>query len=639
VAQPIFDKLRQRQRDALVAFVMHQHGFARMEQLYEYFLIDPGMEPVVQTSRIRLAIGSVQLFIQRCLLNLERQVHPSVINARQWEWMKRYRVWEANRKIFLFPENWLEPEFRDDKTHLFTELEGNLLQGDVSSDLVEDAFLNYLKKLDELARLDIVAMHIEDKADPALNTLHVIGRTYNEPKYFYRRYAHQVWTPWEPVTAEIEGDHLAPVVWRDRLYLFWVTFMDKTDENAQPGNKTANKKLDEVELSEMMEDLKVAGANKKVEMQLHWSEYLQGTWSNRASSEFVPVKKYDLMFYEQYNPQLGRYVTTHTRWGRVPVTVPITEDYKSVFIHVSKQSYENGEERGVFIHLGGVINQAFYLAGRNSIPEPAICESKPLMPYSKSGVHANRYSGSGALTVEFKQRSSIDGERPVDTVETPSILQEGGRYTLLPCDNNITLGSPEIASLVKPLFYQDNIHTLFIEPNVTEDTIEKWGGWVTHIQQAEQEWGRPDWWYELNVIAGMHQDTRPPDWHSPESILKIKTEVDWLINSGTGFLFEDALIGPSGRAKVAVLPPDEAVDAIARGGQFVDFHPGSGIAQGSIVVAVGRDALDRAGLMAAPGGLNVVGSGGFNSGLEQNYNAFTRSDLGAGNLGGRLIRQ
>jgi hypothetical protein len=70
------------------------------------------MEPVVQTSRIRLAISSVQLFIQRCLLNLEKQVHPSVINARQWEWMKRYRVWEANRKIFLYPENWLEPEFR-----------------------------------------------------------------------------------------------------------------------------------------------------------------------------------------------------------------------------------------------------------------------------------------------------------------------------------------------------------------------------------------------------------------------------------------------------------------------------------------------------------------------------------------------
>jgi SpoVK/Ycf46/Vps4 family AAA+-type ATPase len=27
-----------------------------------------------------------------------------------WEWSKRYRVWEANRKEFLYPENWLEPE-------------------------------------------------------------------------------------------------------------------------------------------------------------------------------------------------------------------------------------------------------------------------------------------------------------------------------------------------------------------------------------------------------------------------------------------------------------------------------------------------------------------------------------------------
>jgi hypothetical protein len=101
VAQPIFDKLRQRQRDALVAYIMQQARFDRIEQLYEYFLIDPAMEPVVQTSRIRLAIASVQLFVQRCLLNLEKDVHPTaIINAEHWEWMKRYRVWEANRKIF-----------------------------------------------------------------------------------------------------------------------------------------------------------------------------------------------------------------------------------------------------------------------------------------------------------------------------------------------------------------------------------------------------------------------------------------------------------------------------------------------------------------------------------------------------------
>ena len=30
----------------------------------------------------------------------------------EWEWPKRYRVWDANRKIFLYPVNWIEPELR-----------------------------------------------------------------------------------------------------------------------------------------------------------------------------------------------------------------------------------------------------------------------------------------------------------------------------------------------------------------------------------------------------------------------------------------------------------------------------------------------------------------------------------------------
>ena len=36
----------------------------------------------------------------------------STRTPRAWDWLKRYRVWEANRKVFLFPENWIEPELR-----------------------------------------------------------------------------------------------------------------------------------------------------------------------------------------------------------------------------------------------------------------------------------------------------------------------------------------------------------------------------------------------------------------------------------------------------------------------------------------------------------------------------------------------
>ena len=628
VAQPIFDKLRQRQRDALVSHVMHQHGFDRLEQLYEYFLIDPGMEPVVQTSRIRLAISSLQLFIQRDLLNLEMKVHPSTINAKQWEWMKRYRVWEANRKIFLFPENWLEPEFRDDKTHLFAELEGALLQGDVSNDLVEDAFLNYLKKLDELARLDIVAMHIEDNPDPARRILHVFGRTYSQPhKYFYRRYANQMWTPWEPVSAEIEGDHLAPVVWRDRLYLFWVTLMEKA---AQPNLAVT---------IDITKPITLPAVQKELEVQLHWSEYLQGNWSTRESGGVS-------------TPLTG--------------SIDDTFDPRSMFIHVTKEPYENGDERGVYIHLSDPIDQAFYLAGRNSIPEKSGYQSSPAMPYSYDGARANRYSGSGALSVEFKRRiTTEDGQPPVDSLETPDILRLGDRYTLLPCNNNLTAlgvseealqgaanlgavkaaiesGLGEIASLMKPVFYQDNRHTLFVEPNVTERTIEEWQEWVTRTPQPEPGWHIPDRWREIVVIPDI-----PRKWPIPEpgdpwrlaidrgSIINPVPDRDWLVNPGTAIKFGDVLVGPFGQ------PGIEIVAGLGAGaGQGpVNIHPGSVLADGSIVVLRDENTFSRSGLNATAGGLNVIGGPGFNSALEKNFNDMNRSGFGAGASGAGRVRR
>ena len=636
LAQPIFDKLRQRQRDALVSHVMHQRGFARMAQLYEYFLIDPGMEPVVQTSRIRLAIGSVQLFIQRCLLNLEANVPPAaLINAKQWEWMKRYRVWEANRKIFLFPENWLEPEFRDDKTHLFTELEGALLQGDVSNDLVEDAFLTYLRKLEELARLDIVAMHLEDKADPAQNTLHVIGRTHGEPhKYFYRRYAHQMWTPWEPVTAEIEGDHLAPVVWRDRLYLFWVTFLEKPTQTG--GEARTIKPGDSVS---------VAAAGSELEAHLHWSEYLQGEWTTRESGGLTPPDSQKLK--------------------------AISVDPRKVFIHVSKESYENGEERGVYVHLGWPFSQAFYLASRNSIPEKATFSVAPANPYSASTVNATQYAGSGRFKVTFNSKITTGQSGSSPSPETPSILdQNGGSYTILPCDNDITLGAPdvasiaasdpaavkaaiesglaEIASLMKPLFYQDNRHTLFVEPNVAERTVEEWQEWVTRTPQPEPGWIDPDWWKEIPVkpeIPWKWPLPTPgdPPWFDPidpASLVKVRPGEDWLVNPATALVFDGELVGPVGRLDATVLPATDLGAALAVGGSTVDVHSGSSIGSGATSVLLGTGSVEQAGLKRVQGGLNVIGGAGLNSTLVQNVDALARSGfhataigLGAGRFG------
>lgn len=355
IAQSIFDKLRQRKRDALTAYIMHKEGFERIEQLYEYFLIDPGMEPVVQTSRIRLAISSVQLFIQRSLLNLEKKVNPTAINSKHWQWMKRYRVWEANRNIFLFPENWLEPEFRDDKTHLFQELEGALLQGDVSNDLVEDAFFKYLKKLEELASLDIVTMYCEEKS----NILHVIGRTFSLPhKYFYRRYSNHIWTPWEPITAEIEGDHVAAVIFRERLHIFWLTFFEKAKEDTSGQPKFI--KIDNIQIDTFV--------NKEVEVQLNWSEYFQGQWTTRESGGFGNPVRADV----------GR--------GLKPY---------QVFIFITRN-----EDGSILINLDS-LNKAFRVVSKNNPPEPVTSVGHQNPPYNVMHDQPTRYKGSNTLQVTY----------------------------------------------------------------------------------------------------------------------------------------------------------------------------------------------------------------------------------------------
>jgi type I restriction enzyme R subunit len=33
----------------------------------------------------------------------------------KWEWMKKYRVWDANQKEFVYPENWIDPDPQKDK--------------------------------------------------------------------------------------------------------------------------------------------------------------------------------------------------------------------------------------------------------------------------------------------------------------------------------------------------------------------------------------------------------------------------------------------------------------------------------------------------------------------------------------------
>jgi hypothetical protein len=283
--QPLNDTMRILQRDALVAYILHHMRgnpdtahIDTPDKLFEYFLMDVQMEPCMQTSRIRHALSSVQLFIERCLMNLETRVSPASINAAQWTWMKRYRVWEANRKVFLWPENWLEPELRDDKSPFFKEIESELLQSDITEDSATTALLNYLAKLEEVAKLEPCGMHYVEPTATQGEVIHLVARTAGaHRKYYYRRYEFGYWTPWEQIKLDIEDNPVIPVVWNDRLLLFWLRLLKK-------GPDTANKPAAGDLIALKIENLPGAPM-VTVQGVLCWSEFYNGKWQPTKTSD------------------------------------------------------------------------------------------------------------------------------------------------------------------------------------------------------------------------------------------------------------------------------------------------------------------------------------------------------------------
>lgn len=241
--EPLADRIRSKKRDALSAFAIWNldsnwpGGVAPMENLrdlYAYLLIDVEMTSCAKTSRIAQGIASLQLYIQRCQMNLELGIKPERVPAKQWEWMINYRVWEANRKVFLYPENYIEPELRDDKSPIFKELEDELLQSEVNTQAAEKAYRNYMNKFSELANLKTAGGY----HDTGTDTLYLFGHTNTQPYiYYYRTYEkHTTWTPWVKVNLNIKSEYVSPIFAFNRLFVFWVELSTTKESAIKAGN-------------------------------------------------------------------------------------------------------------------------------------------------------------------------------------------------------------------------------------------------------------------------------------------------------------------------------------------------------------------------------------------------------------------
>jgi hypothetical protein len=229
----------------------------KCSHLYHYYLLDVQLEGCARTSRVAAAIDSLQLYVNRCRMNLEEtppghpdpvHVRPEAVTDSEWAWRQHYRFWEASRKIFLYPENYLEPEIRDDKTPLFKTLENELLAKEVTEETILEAYGRYLRGFDEVAHLAIGGSYHEKDDEARRDVLHLLGVTADEPPaWYYRRVenAHYgvsdwglatVWGAWVPIDVQIPVRKVAPIVHQGQLYLFWVRYTTRSLNEVRDGN-------------------------------------------------------------------------------------------------------------------------------------------------------------------------------------------------------------------------------------------------------------------------------------------------------------------------------------------------------------------------------------------------------------------
>jgi len=309
---PLNNTIRENSKNALINYLLVQpeikvaNNITDADGLFEFFLIDVQMSSCLQTSRIKQAISTVQLYIQRCLLGLEPDVPP--IDRDRWATMETQPLYVARKTVFLYPENWLDPSLRDDKTFLYQTLEGSLLQNDVTDQNTTDAMKNYLFSLDGIANLVGVGLYFDNQSA----TVHIFSRTRAPPYfYYYRTYSAQIWSPWEQMQIDIPsynidsangktiavGTYLCPFIYNSRLFIAFPSIMQKVQPNPQStGQNYTQFGTDTV------------GASAPIqywETKLCWSEYRNGKWTQKqmtggALYDDITVANYTLPDLSQY---------------------------------------------------------------------------------------------------------------------------------------------------------------------------------------------------------------------------------------------------------------------------------------------------------------------------------------------------
>ncbi|KAI1293914.1 hypothetical protein F5Y03DRAFT_411206 [Xylaria venustula] len=305
----IQDNLRNKRRKALIQYLLQHRAMKARNildegDLFEFFLIDVQMSSGLETTRIQQAISTIQLFVHRCLFGGEAGVEAHLISQDRWSWMKRYSTWEANRRVFLYPETYADPTMRDSKTEIFRSVvEEAAMQNTLDDEVVRKIIRGYVYAADEVANLRIEAVYYDPEyfeskmSNQGQGVYHLFARTRNAPyAYFYRSMEHikrgqstpsSVWTSWRRMPIDITsheadaegkalerpGCYLVPIVWKKRLIVFMPKLVLQTSSDrkaAGQGTMATTGTTSTVHVNSL--------AKLSVDIKLAWTEQIESVF-------------------------------------------------------------------------------------------------------------------------------------------------------------------------------------------------------------------------------------------------------------------------------------------------------------------------------------------------------------------------
>jgi len=240
------DRVDERGRDALVDYMLGHVLPARTgleevvnaEKLYEYLLLDVNVSAKMHTTRLLEAVGSVQLYINRAVDGIEPADFldkPLLLEA--WETDKEYRVWEANKKLFYYPGQYVDPNLLRNASSSYYDFSDALRQGKLGDKTVRAALNPYLAEIaaqgqatiggiseavidDETVEVYVAARSAGDGGEWFLRTLRI---TLDGP---------QGVGPWERISVTFSKNKFlipTPIRFQGRIHLVWCEIEQDAD--------------------------------------------------------------------------------------------------------------------------------------------------------------------------------------------------------------------------------------------------------------------------------------------------------------------------------------------------------------------------------------------------------------------------